>query len=133
MWGLWWGGLCFYAAIVVPIGTQEIGALGQGFITQQVTQWHNGLSSVFIIMLFVEAARKRSRALWVLVSLAAVLNVALIAWHYQLTSMMDFQCIRCPTGFYAAHALYLWLTAAEWMIGLLIPICLFRQVVRQEL
>ncbi|MFM8571811.1 MAG: hypothetical protein ACKOAU_09465 [Pirellula sp.] len=42
LWGLWWGGLSFYAIVVVPIGTEQIGSVAQGFITQRVTQWHEG-------------------------------------------------------------------------------------------
>jgi len=39
VWAVWWGGLCFYAIVVVPIGTEVIGAVEQGFNTQQVTRW----------------------------------------------------------------------------------------------
>lgn len=35
--GMWWGGLCFYAVVIVPIGTEVIGSVEQGFITQRVT------------------------------------------------------------------------------------------------
>ena len=38
VWAAWWGGLCFYAVVVVPIGTELIGSVEQGFITQRVTQ-----------------------------------------------------------------------------------------------
>src|SRR5215471_8442423 len=48
-WGVWWGGLCFYAVVVVPIGTEEIGAVEQGFITQRVTWWHNLISGAFLV------------------------------------------------------------------------------------
>ena len=34
VWAAWWGGLCFYAMVVVPIGTELIGSVEQGLITQ---------------------------------------------------------------------------------------------------
>ena len=33
-WGVWWGGLCFYAVFVVPVGTSVIGSVEQGFISK---------------------------------------------------------------------------------------------------
>jgi len=48
-WGMWWGGLCFYAVVVVPIGTEDIGSVEPGFITQRVTQWHNALTGFFLV------------------------------------------------------------------------------------
>lgn len=56
LWGLWWGGLSFYAIVVVPVGTEQIGSVDQGF--------------------------------------------------------------------YSQHALYLWLTAIEWLYGLTVPLTL---------
>ena len=34
---VWWGGLTFYGAVVVPVGTEVLGgAAEQGFVTQRV-------------------------------------------------------------------------------------------------
>ena len=129
IWAAWWGGLCFYAVVVVPIGTALIGTLEQGFITQQVTQCHNGLSFVFLICLLIEASyRQCSRVLWSVGAVLAIIDVGLVAWHFHLTAMMDFQHQSVPSNFYSAHAIYLWMTAVEWSIGMVIPIWLFATV-----
>ena len=125
VWASWWGGLCFYAVVVVPIGTEVIGSVEQGFITQRVTQWHNGLSCIFILCLLIEAYRRSSRVLWAGGAVLAIIEIALVAWHLHLTSMMDFQHQSVPKGFYSAHALYLWLTAIEWIVGLTMPAWIF--------
>src|SRR5262249_10866111 len=80
-WGVWWGGLCFYAVVVVPIGTQEIGTVEQGFITQRVTWWHNLLSVAFLVCLAVEACRRRSRVLLLSGVTLGIIECALFAWH----------------------------------------------------
>ena len=117
VWAAWWGGLCFYAVVVVPIGTELIGSVEQGLITQRVTQWHNGLSGLFLVSLLIEASRRRSRELWAIVAVLAIIDIALVVWHYKLTGMIDFKQQTVPGTFYAQHAIYLWITAAEWLLG----------------
>ena len=126
-WAIWWGGLSFYAIIVVPIGTELIGGVEQGFITQRVTLWHNGLSISFVICLAIEAYSRKSRVLWVVFSLLMMIDIALVVGHAKLTSQMDFKQQSVPSGFYAQHASYLWITAVEWVIGMAIPLCLMPQ------
>lgn len=121
LWAAWWGGLTFYALAVVPIGTEVIGSVSQGFITQRVTQWHNGLTGVITLALFFEAYRRRNRSLNVVASSLLLVTIALIAWHARLTGMMNFRDETVPSGFYAEHAVYLWITAAEWGLGIAIP------------
>lgn len=124
-WGMWWGGLCFYAVVVVPIGTEVIGSVEQGFITQRVTQWHNALTGFFLVGLLIEASRRRSRALWTVGAALAVIEIALIVWHARLSSLMDFQQQTVPGRFYREHAIYLWITATEWLLGMSTPLWLF--------
>ena len=124
-WGIWWGGLCFYAVVVVPIGTEVIGGVEQGFITQRVTQWHNAITGFFLVGLLVEASRRRSRALWTVGAALTIIEIGLIVWHARLTSMMDFQQQTVPSHFYREHATYLWITATEWLLGIAIPLWLF--------
>lgn len=41
-WLAWQGGFFFYAAVVVPIGSDVLGSpITQGFVTQEVTRWLN--------------------------------------------------------------------------------------------
>lgn len=122
VWAAWWGGLCFYVVVVVPIGTDLIGSVEQGFITQRVTQWHNALSGLFLVCLWIEASRRRNRWLWAIAVVLAIIDIALVVWHAKLTGMMDFQQQAVPGSFYAQHAIYLWLTAAEWLVGMAMPI-----------
>lgn len=126
-WALWWGGLSFYALVVVPIGTEVIGSVEQGFITQKVTIWHNWLSIVFVLCLAIEAYTRKIRILWVVVALLTMIDLALFFSHANLTSQMDFTHQSVPSGFYAQHAIYLWITAAEWVLGMAIPLCLMHQ------
>ncbi len=120
LWGVWWGGLCFYAVVVVPIGTDSIGSVDQGFITQRVTNWHNLILGVFVLCLAVEAYRRRARVLWVFAAALGIVLIALVLWHARLTGMMDFEYRSVPGSFYGQHAVYLWITAAEWGLGILL-------------
>jgi hypothetical protein len=127
LWGVWWGGLCFYAVVVVPIGTDSIGSVDQGFITQRVTWWHNLIFAAFLVCLAVEAYRRRHRTLWAFAFALTTIDIALILWHARLTQMMDFDSRSVPGHFYGEHAVYLWITAAEWGLGILLPVWLFRE------
>jgi hypothetical protein len=118
IWAIWWGGLSFYAIFVVPTGTGLIGSVEQGIITQGVTRWHNILSAGFLVCLVVEAIRARSPVLWFFGIALAIIEMALISWHAQLTQMIDFTDHSVSSGFYSQHAIYLWLTALEWFLGI---------------
>ncbi len=126
VWAAWWGGLCFYAIVVVPIGTEMIGSVEQGFITQRVTGWHNVLTGAFLVCLIIEAIHQRSRALWLSVAALAIIEIGLVAWHWQLTGMMDFTGQSVPSDFYEKHAIYLWITAAEWFLGIALSLTFVR-------
>ena len=119
-WGVWWGGITFYALVVVPIGTSDLGSVEQGFVTQQVTIVHNWLSVILILCLICESFNRSSRYLFGLGIALSVLTYKLFRWHGHLSSMMNFQARSVQAGFYQEHAVYLWLIAAQWIIGLLI-------------
>jgi hypothetical protein len=73
----------------------------------------------------VEAVRRRSRGLWTIAAALAIIDIALVLWHAKLTGMMDFRQQAVPGSFYALHAVYLWITAAEWLLGMAMPIWIF--------
>lgn len=121
LFAVWWGGLTFYAAIVIPVGSEQIGETEQGFVTQQVTQWHNALLTAMTLCLLIEAWWQRRWQLWTVAFGLAVIDAALIFQHLQLTAVMDFSSRSVPDGFYPQHAIYLWLTSVEWTLGLAVP------------
>jgi len=124
LWGLWWGGLSFYAIVVVPVGTEQIGSVGQGFVTQKVTLFHNALCVAMGLVLAIEAYRFSNRFLWINCGFLTFITTLLFAGHVLLTSRMNFRDQTVPEGFYSQHALYLWLTAIEWLYGLALPLIL---------
>ena len=126
VWATWWGGIFFYAVVAVPIGTDTIGTVEQGFLTQQVTRMHNGLSIVFLLCLLVEAIRLRSVIVGVLVATLALNLVLMFMWHSNMTQAMDFEKRSVPASFYQQHAVYLWLFAAQWLQGMLVPVLILR-------
>ena len=128
VWAVWWGGLCFYAIVVVPIGTEMIGSVEQVFITQRVTGWHNVLTGAFLVCLIIEAIHQRSLALWLSVAALAIIEIGLVAWHWHLTGMMDVANQSVPSDFYEQHAIYLWITAAEWFLGITMALIFVRSI-----
>lgn len=120
VWASWWGGLSFYAIAVVPIATEQIGSTSQGFITREVTQWHNVLFAVVLALLLAEAIRRRSVSLGGLFGILFGVGVGLFLDHSYLSKQMDPNQRTVPEGFYADHAVYLWLTAIEWFLGILV-------------
>ena len=100
----------------------------QGFITQRVTMWHNCLAVLFLLCLAVEAYSRKSRVLWVVLSLLTMTTIALLVRHRLLSPLMDFQKQSVNNDFYAQHAVYLWITAAEWILGMAIPFFLQRRL-----
>lgn len=118
---LWWGGLTFYAAVVIPIATELLGAETQGFVTQRVTRWLNVLTTAWLVMVAVDAKRHRSCWLWSLWMMMALSQIGLFVDHARLTSLMDFanQAISIDRArFYAEHQVYLWITVVQWLAGL---------------
>lgn len=118
---VWWGGLTFYAAIVIPIATESLGAETQGFVTQQVTRWLNVLTTAWLVMVAIAAVRHRSRWRWSLWTVLALCQFGLFVEHARLTSLMNFstQAIAIDRArFYAEHQIYLWITVVQWLTGL---------------
>ncbi|MGL4553745.1 MAG: hypothetical protein ACRC33_21490, partial [Gemmataceae bacterium] len=65
----WLGGFTFYISVVVPAGTAQLGAVGQGFITREVTKAINVAAAAALALWLVESwrtpdpsrARRRAR------------------------------------------------------------------------
>lgn len=121
LWGAWWGGLTFYAAVVVPIGTSQFGSVEQGFLTQQVTVWLNVMCGLVIVGLTIRVVQGHRYRLGLVTLLLALVTGALVWQHSRLSALMDPASRTIADGFYPQHALYLWLTTAQWLLGLCVP------------
>ena len=118
---LWWGGLTFYAVVVVPLGTDLFGSVKQGFLTQQVTVWLNVFGTLTAAVLVAEAVCSTSRRKRLLTaSLFSVLQASLWIMHARLSHLMDSSTLSVAddAGFYGEHRIYLCLTTAQWLIAL---------------
>jgi hypothetical protein len=133
-WSVWWGGLTLYAAIVVPIATESIGAMEQGFVTQRVTAWLHGFAAVYLATGIAVSIWVRSRWQKWLMAVQFIFLTSLVIVHWQLSAEMDFQRKTIPDGFYAKHAIYLWLTTGMWFVGLIYPLSVlpFRHVATES-
>src|SRR6516162_4956999 len=111
----WQGGFTFYAAVVVPVGQEELGShLQQGFITRQVTHYLNLSGAIALVLLAWDmyAASDRSRVrrwlrwtAWV----GMVVTLLALAWlHLHLEQLLDVELreLTNPKAFRAGHRWY---------------------------
>lgn len=130
MWAVWWGGLTFYAAVVVPLGTAEFGSTEQGFLTQHVTWWINLACGVMIAGLICWTLATHRLTAGLLTGGLALVLAMLIVQRLRMTEMMNAELREVTPGFYAEHAVYLWLTTAQWILGACVPWQVFRDRLR---
>lgn len=121
-WAIWWGGLTFYAAIVVPVGTEQFGSFGQGLVTLQVTRYLNALAMFVAILAIVEGIINERPKQWAGGILLGGVTAALMYQHTLLIPRIDTVAESVADDFYDAHATYLWLTTLQWCIGLFLGI-----------
>ncbi len=118
---VWWGGLTFYAAIIVPLGIEQFGGIEQGLLTQRVTVRLNLAGTLAGICLLADALWHQPRnCRAVLASLLLALQGWLWFLHSRLSRWMETVSSSLPTGesFYHEHRVYLWVTSVQWLIGL---------------
>jgi hypothetical protein len=120
----WHGGFLFYAAVVVPIGADVLGSsAAQGVITQQVTTWLNriGVVALAVFAWDVSATPPYRRTRWWTYGLMAACLAALFFLHAVLDS--NFDPVRRsspdPAMFHVVHEVYLSVSTALWVLGLL--------------
>jgi len=119
----WQGGFFFYAAVVVPTGTELLGnAVEQGRITQAVTPWLNLLGGLWHAAMAWDAlAEPKPRKLRLGLLLLSFLGwVALLVLHPQLAAKIGEAGIAKADrpGFLGAHAAYLWISTGHWLLSL---------------
>ena len=120
---VWQGGFLFYAAVVVPIGTEVLGGpFEQGRVTQSVTVWLNLIGIIWHPVLAWDALATRPfrRGRLALIATSAAILAALYVQHANLDRMLDpSRSNGLGEDFYSQHAIYLWLSAAHWFLGLI--------------
>lgn len=126
-WAIWWGGLTFYATVVIPTAHEILGThLDVGFITREVTNWINGIASGALLVMLVNCVIARSTvsrrlgiALWITWAIMAAAQVILLWLHPRLDAMLDPQVLRIVdrAGFYSMHRVYLIVTAFQWLVA----------------
>jgi hypothetical protein len=126
----WQGGFVFYAAIVVPIGTELLGsAKEQGFLTRRVAQQMNLAGAVALLPLAwdVVAARDPSAIRrWARFGTCAGMLAALfvLLWlHPQLDRLLSpdsepVRHIHDRPAFRLRHRWYLWIITVQWGLAL---------------
>jgi hypothetical protein len=119
---LWQGGFLFYAAVVVPAGTQLLGAAGQGAITARVTDALNAIGFVALGALALELSftrdpkRRRTACRWWTWAVALACQGLLLYFHLLLVALMDDDRRRVlvRTVFHPLHRMYLWTCTVQW-------------------
>ena len=125
VWVIWQGGFAFYAAVVVPVGTEVLGSpAAQGFVTREVTGWLNLIGVAYHLALAWTLAAERGTNHWrarvLLGTVSALLLIALFAVHPVLDSFLDpvGKSVREPRAFYRWHIVYLWCSTVQWVLAL---------------
>jgi hypothetical protein len=125
----WLGGFTFYAAVVVPIGTEVLGStVTQGWITREVTFWLNVAGAVALAAWAWDLAagpapiRRVQWLRWVLWAGLALLLVALVVLHPRLDALLDRDRERVldRSTFRTLHRAYLWVSTVQWAGAILL-------------
>lgn len=125
--GFAFGGFLFYAGVVVPIGTSELGPTTQGFVTRHVTKVMNIANLVAVLLVgidwFVERRTRnglQNRLLAVCACGILLLTLIQLWLHPQLESQLDPEEIAVlnPEAFYGRHRIYLWMSTFIWLFSL---------------
>jgi hypothetical protein len=121
---LWQGGFLFYAAVVVPMGTDVLGSFEQGRVTRHVTDWMNVIGAITLAILAWDqigsSTLRRTRwAMWAILAMGLVMLAVL---HPRIESYVDFSAtggISDYPAFYLWHRVYLYVTSTQWFVSLL--------------
>jgi hypothetical protein len=117
----WQGGFFFYAAVVVPLGTDLHGSMEQGRLTRHVTDWSNVIGAIAVAILAwdqllngeVRWCRVTRWGLWAV--MAGGLPV-LAYLHLKIEPFID-STLDYET-FYFRHRVYLYVATAQWAASL---------------
>ncbi len=121
---LWQGGFLFYAAVVVPIGTDILGSpLLQGQVTQRVTDWLNGFGAIWVLLFAWDIvatrdpARRRCVSRWVGWMGCVALLAGLVLLHREMDAILESYDEPVYGTFRRFHIAYLWFSTFHWLIA----------------
>jgi hypothetical protein len=126
---LWQGGFLFYAAFVVPAGTEVLGsAAAQGAITVRATAALNVCGVAALALSCWDLSRtaapsaRLTAARWWCWTVAAVCQWFILFFHALLTSFMSPDRVHVVVGppFRPVHRAYLWLSTVQWVACLVL-------------
>jgi hypothetical protein len=122
---LWQGGFLFYAAVVIPVGSDVLGSWAQGTVTRHVTDRMNVIGAVTLLILawdqWANAESSCRRWRWVLWAAMAVGLAGLVVLHPLIAAYVDgtgAESARDHRTFYFWHRVYLYVATAQWVAGL---------------
>lgn len=122
---MWQGGFMFYGGVVVPVGAAVLGShLQQGFVTQRVTNYLNGIGAVALVAwawdLAVGRSPVRRRLRWGAWGLLALLMVVLAQIHLRLDGLLDaddFHVLN-QSAYRIFHRWYLSISTGQWVVSI---------------
>ena len=121
----WQGGFVFYAGVVVPIGSDELGDTLQGFITRRVTQGLNIAGVVALIILLADGLRnfqglKTRGWFWAFWILMVLCQAWLIVQHPAMDRLLEPETVSIldRKRFRLQHQIYLWTSTVMWVASL---------------
>jgi hypothetical protein len=119
---VWFGGFTFYSAVVIPVLHDELGGLGQGGITGEVSNTLNAIGVATVaawwLVVGVEKSAGEKWARWgrvALLSATTAVLAGLIALHPLMDARLDSGSMR---NFYPLHKVYLIASTAQWGLNL---------------
>lgn len=124
---LWQGGFLFYAAVVVPTGTEALGSsAAQGVVTARVTDAMNAIAVFALAVLALDLRlssdvnARRITIRWWCWGVAFVAQCLLFYFHDLLDAFMDRARTRIVIGppFRPVHRMYLWTITVQWFVCL---------------
>ena len=126
---LWQGGFVFYAAVVVPIGTDVLGSARiQGLITQQVTDGLNLCGAMWAVVVFADwwatrdPNRRRTQIRGTTWFLIVLLLAVLTGLHPLLDGHIDDEtgAVHERDRFRFLHGVYLSVSTAQWALAVVL-------------